>query len=89
MLASDAAQAIRPSQPAEQFSASLFGRILIGGSAEIHMPTPKKPAKRDSDSIESVPTRDLVRSLREDLDVEAEKREKEWEAKHPAKKAKK
>jgi hypothetical protein len=51
------------------------------------MPTPKKPAKRDS--IESIPTRDLVRSLREDLDVEAGKRKKEWEAKHPAKKAKK
>ena len=50
------------------------------------MATPKKSEK---DSIESVPTDDLVRSLRKDLDVEAEKRRKEWEAKHPAKKPKK
>ena len=50
------------------------------------MPTPKK---REKGSIEMIPTRDLVRSLRKDLDVEAERRQKEWEVKHPAKKPKK
>lgn len=47
------------------------------------------PKKRESGTIENVPSRDLVRSLRKDLDVEAEKRRKEWEAKHPSKKPKK
>ncbi len=47
------------------------------------------PKKREKETIESVPTRELVRSLRKDLDAEAERRQKEWEAKHPAKKPKK
>jgi hypothetical protein len=87
MLAADAGDAVGPSQPTEQLTASLFGGILTAQGAEIHMPTPKKPAKKDG--IESVPTGDLVRSLRKDLDVEAEKRRKEWEEKQAAKKSKK
>jgi len=47
------------------------------------------PKKREKERIETIPTRELVRSLRKDLDVEAEKRRKEWEAKHPSKKPKK
>lgn len=45
--------------------------------------------KRRKEGIEAIPTGELVRSLRKDLDVEAERRRKEWEAKHPAKKPKK
>ena len=50
------------------------------------MPTPKK---REKEGVEAIPTRELVRSLKKDLDAEAERRQKEWEAKHPPKKPKK
>lgn len=43
------------------------------------------PKKREKEGIEAVPTRDLVRSLRTEL----EKRLKDAEAKQPAKKPKK
>jgi hypothetical protein len=52
------------------------------------MSTPKRRIKLppDKPSIQSVPTRDLVRSLRVDLDEEGRKRLKEWEAKQAEKK---
>ncbi len=52
------------------------------------MSTPKRRIKLppEKPAIQSVPTRDLVRSLRSDLDVEGQKRLKEWEAKQAEKK---
>jgi hypothetical protein len=52
------------------------------------MPTPRKAAKKPRAGIEAVPTRDLVRSLRRQLDVEAERRKVEWDAKQAAKRKK-
>ena len=47
------------------------------------------PKKREKEGIEAIPTRELVRSVRKDLDAEAEKRLKQWEQKQAMKKAKK